>query len=134
MLLGLIALAPLCKAQQPTPSTQEEEIEKIVKGLKYQQGAIDIQNGLARLNVTPEFSYLDAEDAKAVLVKVWGNPPAQSEKVLGMIMPAGTTPLDAGGWAVTISYDNDGYVKDDDASKIDFNAELKKMQAAIHDN
>lgn len=131
--LGLIALTPLCKAQQSTPLS-EDDMEKVVKGLKYQQGAVDIQNGLAKINVPQEFNYLDADDAKAVLVKVWGNPPASSSDVLGMIVPAGKTPMDDDCWAVTISYSNDGYVKDDEYDKIDFNDQLKKMQQETSDN
>ncbi len=134
ILLALMALAPFCKAQQATKLSQDE-METIVKGLKYQQGTIDIQGGLAKLNIPPDFNYLNADDAKTVLVKLWGNPPAYSENVLGMIMPAGKSPLDGDSWAVTISYSEDGYVKDDDANKIDYDAKLKEIQAnAIEGN
>src|SRR5436305_542860 len=36
-------------------------------------------------------------------------------------------------WAVVITYDEDGYVKDDDAAKIDYGDLLKKMQQGIRD-
>src|ERR1700677_2920427 len=132
---GLLALSPLSNAQQPTPSAEKvQEVENIVKNLKYQHGTITLQDGLATLNVPPEFSYLDASDARNVLEKVWNNPPSVSEGVLGMIMPAGKTPLDEGAWAVTVSYANDGYVKDDDAAKIDYNDQLQKMKDAVEEN
>ena len=37
-------------------------------------------------------------------------------------MPADKTPLDEDCWVVTISYADDGYVKDDDASKINYDS------------
>jgi uncharacterized membrane-anchored protein len=133
LLPALIAMASFCNAQD-TPAPKEQEIINIVKNLKYQQGTIDIQNGLAKLNVTPDFKYLDAEDAKAVLVKVWGNPPDNSLHVLGMLFPANLTPLDNDRWAVTISYVEEGYVKDGDFSKFDFDDELKKEQQRFRDS
>jgi uncharacterized membrane-anchored protein len=48
-------------------------------------------------------------------------------------MPANTSPMDPNSWAVTISYQNDGYVKDADADKINYDDLLKKMQAGVHD-
>lgn len=130
---GLIALTSPCKAQD-TPSPKELEAEKVIKNLKYEQGSIDIRNGLAKLNIPPDFNYLGADDAKAVLTKIWNNPPEVSANVLGMILPANKSPEDEDGWAVTISYVEEGYVKDDDAGKIDYDAKLKEMQAATLDN
>jgi uncharacterized membrane-anchored protein len=110
------------------------QIQQLAKSLKYQQGQIKIQGGLATFDVPTNFYYLDAEDAKTVLVKFWGNPPAQVEDTLGLLMPSDLNPLEPGCWAVVISYSNDGYVKDDDASKINYDDLLKKMQTGIHEN
>ncbi len=109
------------------------EIQKILQNLKYKQGEVKIKDGLATFNVPTNFAYLDAVDAKTVLVKLWGNPPAQVDDVLGLLMPANVTPLDTNCWAVTISYSSDGYVKDADANKINYDDLLKKMQTAVHD-
>ena len=49
-------------------------------------------------------------------------------------MPADVTPLSTNCWVVTIDYTEDGYVKDDDASKINYDDLLKKMQAGIVEN
>ena len=118
---------------QDAPRTRAE-IEQLAQNLKYKQGEIKIQDGLATLNVLTNFNYLDAQDAKTVLVKIWGNPPAQVGDTLGLLMPADKTPLDRDCWVVTISYVSDGYVKDDDAGKINYDDLLKKMQSAIHEN
>ncbi|WP_205729103.1 DUF2167 domain-containing protein [Ferrimonas sediminicola] len=72
------------------------------------------------------FYFLGPDDANTVLVKVWGNPPGR--KPLGMLFPAGVTPFDAESWAVTIEYEQDGYVSDEDASKIDYGELLDQMK------
>ena len=128
-LVAMIALAPFCKAQDNT-SAEAQKMENLVKNLHYQHGEITIQNGIAKLNVPPDFSYLDAADAKTVLTQIWPNPPSAADGVLGMLMPTDKSPLDEDSWGVIISYTEDGYVKDDDANKIDYSDLLKKMQAA----
>ena len=44
------------------------------------------------------------------------------------------TPFSTNCWVVTIAYSEDGFVKDDDASKINYDELLKKMQAGIAEN
>jgi uncharacterized membrane-anchored protein len=85
------------------------------------------------LSVPKEFNFLGPDDAETVLVKLWGNPPSEV-KPLGLLIPAGMTPLSTNCWVVTIAYSEDGFVKDDDASKINYDELLKKMQAGIAEN
>jgi uncharacterized membrane-anchored protein len=118
---------------QDTTNKIPPEILQIVKNLKYQQGEIDLRGGLATLTVPKEFNYLGPDDAEAVLVKLWGNPPSDT-KPLGLLIPAGLTPLDTNCWVVTIDYSEDGYVKDSDASKINYDDLLKKMQKEAADS
>ena len=68
-----------------------------------------------------------------MLVKLWGNPPSEN-KPLGLLIPAGMTPVSSNCWIVTMDYSEDGFVKDDDAAKINYDDELKKMQKRIADN
>ena len=130
LLLVSLVLAAGRAFAQDTTNQIPPEIVKLLKNLKYQQGEIDLKGGLATLNVPKEFSYLGPDDAESVLVKLWGNPPSEN-KPLGMILPAGITPLSTNCWAVTIDYSEDGYVKDSDASKINYDDLLKKMQKGI---
>lgn len=130
--LGLLALAYPGHAQEESPKITPEE-QKLLDSLHYQKGDIDIQNGLAKLSLTPDFVYLGPDDTETVLVKLWGNPPMET-KPLGMILPAGKSPLENGTWAVEISYRDDGYVKDDDAGTIDYTAMLKQMKEGIQEN
>jgi uncharacterized membrane-anchored protein len=105
----------------------------LLKSLKYQQGEIDLHGGLAKLTVPKEFNYLGPDDAETVLVKLWGNPPSET-KPLGLLIPAGMTPASSNAWVVTIAYSEDGYVKDGDASKINYDELLKQMQKSIAEN
>jgi uncharacterized membrane-anchored protein len=128
---GLLAATGLVRAQDDTNRIARlKEIAALVKNLKYQQGEIDLRGGLATLSVPKEFNYLGPDDAETVLVKLWGNPPSE-DKPLGLLIPAGMTPLSTNCWVVTIDYSEDGFVKDDDASKINYDDLLKQMQAGI---
>jgi uncharacterized membrane-anchored protein len=132
-LAGFLA-AGLVRAQDDTNQlAQLAHLAQLAKNLKYQQGEIDLRGGLAKLSVPKEFNFLGPDDAETVLVKLWGNPPSD-EKPLGLLIPAGMTPLDTNCWVVTIDYDEGGYVKDDDASKINYDELLKKMQKGIAAN
>ena len=104
----------------------EEEAQKIIESLKWQtSGSIPLKD-VAAVQLKDGFRYLDPTDATKVLSDLWGNPP---EKTLGMIFP----PEDAnkGGWGVIIEgFNADGYVKDEEADKLDASKMLKEMQDA----
>ena len=99
-------------------------------GLEISAGQIALGNGLATLKIPNGFRDLNGPDANKILVQLWGNPPGQEP--LGLLMPE-VSPLDPSAWAVIITYDEDGYVKDHDAEKIDYNDLLKQMQKGTHD-
>jgi uncharacterized membrane-anchored protein len=130
-LVGFLTATRPAYAQADTNEMQQ--LITLARHLKYQQGEIDLRDGLAILSVPKDFRFLDADDAETVLVKLWRNPPSQ-KKPLGMLIPAGMTPFSTNCWVVTISYDEDGYVKDDDASKINYDDLLKQMQKAVEEN
>jgi len=129
LLSVFIALTAVVRAQDDTNGLPPKAIA-LLKSLKYQSGEIDLRGGLATLSVPKEFNFLGPDDANTVLVKLWGNPPSD-DKPLGLLIPAGMTPLSSNCWIVTIDYNEDGYVKDDDASKINYDDLLKKMQKGI---
>lgn len=146
--LLIILLCPyVIFAQEPTPEliqepsqepsqeqqqtlTDEEKVlqwaKSIWESLDRKTGKVILPNGVATLQVPKDFYYLNPDDANKILVEVWGNPPG--EKPLGMLFPASYTPFDNGAWAVTIEYDEDGYVSDKDADKIDYSELLTQMQ------
>ena len=86
------------------------------------------------LDVPEEFGFLEAADARKVLTDLWGNPPNVAEGVLGMIVPTGVRMDEARSWGATVSYLDEGYVKDDDAEKINYDDMLKQMKQAMEDH
>ncbi|OLQ74066.1 hypothetical protein BIT28_19470 [Photobacterium proteolyticum] len=106
-----------------------EWASKVWDSLDRQKGKIELPSAIATLNIPEDFYYLSSSDSETVLVDVWGNPPGQN--TLGMIFPAGSTPFDNDSWAVTIRYEEDGYVSDSDANDIDYTELLDKMKADV---
>ena len=132
LLTFFLATTGLVRAQEDT-NKLPAEVVALLKGLKYQQGEIDLRGGLAKLTVPKEFNFLGPDDAETVLVKLWGNPPS-GDKPLGLLIPAGMTPLSSNAWIVTMDYNEDGFVKDKDAGKINYDDLLKTMQKGIAEN
>jgi len=129
-LLSFPALAqtPSDAATKQLPS--RERLIQLQSSLKWQQGNIILGNNLATLKVSRHFRYLSPDDAKTVLVDLWNNPAEIGSRTLGMIFPADVNPLSRGSWGVVITYQADGYVRDDDAEKIDYPNLLKQIQQA----
>lgn len=96
--------------------------------LHYQTGQISILGGQATLNTSTNLRYLDAADAKRVIVDLWGNPPEVAEDVQGMILPM-TDLLAKNGWGVVITESKDGHVKDNDAAHMNYTQIMKDLQA-----
>ncbi|HBS35191.1 MAG TPA: DUF2167 domain-containing protein [Parvularcula sp.] len=142
MTLVLLSVAAAEEAEAPAAATTEgagdalagdgaatgwsAEEQAFLDKLDRKTGAVKIGAAKATLNVPETLYFLDAEDARAVLEEAWGNPP--DESTLGMILPAGATPLDDGVWAATISFSDEGYVSDDDAGKINYDELMASMQ------
>jgi len=126
----LLALAIAVAAQDSPPdeSQMPPALKQAIAGLKYRSGEVVLDGGLATLKLPENLQYLDSKDAETVLVKIWGNPPSD-EKLLGLLVPTGKSPASQNTWGVVIQYEESGYVKDDDASKINYTDLLKTMQA-----
>lgn len=102
--------------------------EEFEAKLGYKTGQIELSGGMATINLPPSFRYLGPEGAKRLLTEGWGNPAAATDGVLGMLVPSAVSPLTPEGWGIVITYDEDGYVNDDDAASIDYTKMLKEMQ------
>ncbi|TNE36183.1 MAG: DUF2167 domain-containing protein [Alphaproteobacteria bacterium] len=97
------------------------------ESLTPQTGVIDLPGGFAKLTVPENFYYLSPSDAKRVLEEAWGNPPQEAPN-LGMLFPVEHDPFTYGSWAVEIDFEEEGYVKDDDAEDIDYDELLEQMK------
>ena len=120
-------------AEEEELSAEDKEYmewsQNIWDSLDPKTGEIKLPGAVATLNVPDGFYFLNAKDANTVLVDVWGNPPDQS--TLGMLFPADSTPFDMDAWAVTVEYEEDGYVSDEDADDINYQDMLEEMQSDV---
>ena len=104
------------------------EADSLNNLLNYQQGDIPIGSDLALLKIPENFKYLNPAETDKILVDAWGNPPRET---LGMILPDSVNPYGYDGWGVIITYQEEGYVDDEDAQEIDYDELLTDMQADI---
>jgi uncharacterized membrane-anchored protein len=101
-------------------------IDSVNKTFTFQTGQIKLSNDVAQLNVPQGFKFLNAEQSQRVLSELWGNPPDNS--VLGMLFPDSGGPMADSNYAFVITYQADGYVKDDEADDLDYDQMLKDIQ------
>jgi uncharacterized membrane-anchored protein len=147
---ALAAVLPFTSAAYANPETEPESAavseevtegddsaqyispEEFVASLEFKTGRVVLGNDLATLNLPDSLVFLDGENAQRLLVDGWGNPPDDFPP-LGMILPAGVSPLAEESWGVTVEYEDSGYVSDEDAADIDYGDMLKDMQADMRE-
>ncbi len=126
------ALALPARADEKQPSPQEiaavQKAMKAIGELQYKSGEISLADGKVKIVLPPEFQYLDAANARKVMVDIYGNPP-QASGGDGMIVPKGMKFFGGGGWLAELHWKADGYVKDDDFSKLNFTDMLNELKA-----
>ncbi len=130
-MLGATAVA-LFATLIPAPARSQVRTtaEEFEAKLGYRSGRIDLNHGLATLDVPPSFRFIGPEGSARLLEQAWGNPPGSAEGVLGMLIPSSASPLSREGWGVVITFDDDGYVDDKGAESINYDKLLKQMQDA----
>ena len=114
---------PKIMAQEDTTAAYYDKIEK---ALKYETGKITLTEGEGIVNVPKGFKFLNAEQTQHVVSDLWGNP--KDESILGSLVPDGKGVTHSNSWLFVISYQGDGFVKDDDANDIDYDDLLKTMK------
>src|SRR6185503_5710704 len=128
LILGSLLLVTACSLFAAAEEDDRRvQLRALSSRLKYEEGQIRIRDGLATINLPATFRYLDPAGSETLLTGIWGNP-SSGKKTLGTIVPAGFDPFDSSAWCVVIQYEEDGYVKDDDAEKINYTKMLKEMQ------
>jgi uncharacterized membrane-anchored protein len=131
VVLFLFAAAAFVRADDNAVHLSREQKEALVSALQWQTGTITLKDGLAKIDLKDGFRFLGAADAQKVLHQVWDNP--EDPTVLGLLFPKDQGPLTPDGYAVTVSYEENGYVKDDDADKIKYDDLLTTMKKDVHD-
>jgi uncharacterized membrane-anchored protein len=130
LLCCLLGLASTAFAQQdstPTPDADAPVPEETFQPpeLKYQSGDILLPNKVATLHLEQNYRYLDPAETEKLLV-AWGNPPGA--ETMGAVLPANVDPFEETGWAVIVTYLDDGHVDDADAKKIDYSDLIEDMK------
>ncbi|WP_428605319.1 DUF2167 domain-containing protein [Sedimenticola sp.] len=133
----LILFTGTAFSKEETLSAEQEQYlswaKNLWQSLDRKQGNIQLPNKVASLQVPDDFYYLNPDDAEKILVDVWNNPPGAGKETLGMLLPSASSPFDGDSWAVTISYEEDGYVSDEDADNIDYQELLQQMQESTRE-
>ncbi|MFQ6599370.1 DUF2167 domain-containing protein [Flavobacterium sp. C3NV] len=112
-----------------TNDTLAAYYDKVEKSFKYESGKITLSAGEGTLNVPKGFKFLNAAQTQDVLSNLWGNP--EDKSVLGSLVPDGKGVTHSNSWMFVISYQGDGFVKDDDAGDIDYDDLLKTMKEDV---
>jgi uncharacterized membrane-anchored protein len=117
-------------ANDPTDSLQllQEQmrmLDSIESKLQYKTGKITLSNGIASINVPPNFKFLEADDARFILEDVWGN--LKGQTALGMLVPVNSMASIAD-YAFVVEYSDMGFVKDDDADAINYDELLQQLK------
>jgi uncharacterized membrane-anchored protein len=128
LVAALLAGARLASAvpEARDPAVRMAQIRQLSDSLHYKTGSVTLKDGLARISLPQGYKYLGPEDSDTLLSKIWTNPPRKD--TLGMIMPAEFDAVSSDTWVVILSFADDGYVKDDDAAKINYDDLLKTMK------
>lgn len=113
----------------PTEEEYNAWARTIWDGVDKKHGEIVLDKAGATINVPDEFFYLDPTDTETILVELWGNPP--SDPTLGMIFPVQQSEDHGSDWGAIIEYQEEGYVSDKDAHKIDYDELLSEMQSDV---
>jgi uncharacterized membrane-anchored protein len=91
----------------------------------YRTGEIVLPNKVATLRLQDNYRYLDPAETEKLLV-AWGNEPGNDTQ--GAIVPAQTEPMSEEGWAVILTYVDEGHVDDSEATEIDYDEMLEDMK------
>jgi len=124
-----LSLTAITKISAQKPDTLTAYYDKIEKSFNYESGKISLPEGDGTLNIPKGFKFLNAEQTQNVLSNLWGNP--EDKTVLGSLVPDGKGVTHNNSWMFVISYQGDGYVKDDDADDIDYDDLLKTMKEDV---
>jgi uncharacterized membrane-anchored protein len=135
LLLILTAFFTRAWAGDPTDSlitlqkAMEHVQDSISNSLNYATGKVKPTESQIALDIPSGFKFLNKEQSKFVLTKLWGNPESAASGVIGMIFPENASPYTDSSYAFVVTYEEIGYVKDEDAGKIDYDQLLKSLQA-----
>ncbi len=104
----------------------EAYTDSLIESFRYQQGEVQIGDGMATLRLPEGYKFLDGEQSYYLVTDVWENPPSVAIGMLGVIMHADADVYDAS-TVFFVHFEDIGYVPDEDADGIDYAAKMKDM-------
>ncbi len=131
LLAILLLLTATLHAQKVEDSAEMRQqmintyLDSFEKTINYEHGKVKIKE-VAVLDVSEQYKFIPANKATEIIVDLWGNP--KRDDILGMLVAADYTVSKSDAWAFVITYDEDGFVKDEDADKINYDNLLKEIQ------
>jgi uncharacterized membrane-anchored protein len=125
---GLCLAAREAPAPEPSGDAYRAHVLRVLEGIRYREGVQELPGGAARLELPEGYRYLEPEDARKVVVDLWGNPPAAATDILGLVVPKGEHLARPDSWAVVVSFSEVGHVSDEDADRIDFDGILARLK------
>jgi len=113
-------------------TTNVSELPALIEAkLGFKTGTVELPGGIATIRVPENLRFVGEEGSRRLLTEIWGNPPESAEGVLGMLVPSGFNPDDEESWGVVITFEDDGYVNDDDAGSINYTKLLDEMRGDV---
>lgn len=132
--LSFAWLAPAIGAESDSALSQEEakamildSLERFDQAIPYREGKVPIKDFLT-LNIPQGYRFIPEKEAKTIIKDFWQNP--EDNTILGMIVPKTFKLTNWESWAFIVSYDEVGYIKDEDAADIDYKEMLKDIQSS----
>lgn len=123
------AQASLTPEQAEKAALAEEA--KLMASLHPRTGNVPIPEADATLTLGDNYYFLDKEEARKVVVDIWGNPPEMGEDVLGLVFPKGGTPYR--GWGAVVTFLKTDYVSDNDAATANYDSYVTDIQKGEKD-
>ena len=120
-------------AQEPEAAEESEATEESAPAIdfEYETGDVVLPNKVATLHLGEKYHYLDRKETNKLLM-AWGNESDMTTQ--GAIIPSDVDPMTQEGWAVILTYVDDGHVDDSDAADIDYDDLLKDMKEGTDEN
>lgn len=136
LLSALLYVTPTQSDAIDTSGLDAESKAMVAKAatLSYKTGNISVPEAKSELDLPAGYRFLDASDAKKVLVEIWGNPPSACDGVLGMVFAPGQGPLGDKDWGVVLTYDDQGHIDDKDAEGINYDELLTDLKKGTEES
>jgi len=133
LLLGVFCLMGSPAIAQDAPPEEVASADRAADEgpvFSYQTGDIVLPNKVATLRLQDNYRYLNPAETEKLLVS-WGNEPGNETQ--GAIVPKEVEPMSEEGWAVILTYLDEGHVDDSEAAEIDYDKMLADMKEGTED-